>query len=437
MGCIISFGVLSLPQVLARCGLVPGVLAILAFGGLNSFWAHRLIELPMLVRSNLERYGDIAKVCFPHLHGIAFLSLIATWYGLALLSYYCALYYSRHHVAMRNYPPVGYGMEVGFCLIMTFMSFRSSVKENQKRCIWGMYVVLAFVTLSCIAHGVANYDTNTYHWFGRDWAEIADGMMKVGLAYTGLGILPYVVSEMLNPGNARKVANRAVNNITAYYVCFALVGYFGFGDSIDDSVAREIERLADHHIFYRVTSTIITIMLMGKFLLIYPILFLPLLRELEGFLELDESPPILLGLPWAIERLRRTKVVIRIIPTFGSLLVYQFCNNFSLVSAVCMIPFFLTQMILPSVLTLRAMGLWHRPQQPIRISRNRTTKDVALFGVKMWQVMVTGVLAVISICVGLMAILESIHTVANVRIEDIYLSPKVHSRNQVGHKHPI
>jgi len=242
---------------------------------------------------------------------------------------------------------------------------------------------------------------------------------------------------MLNPGNARKVANRAVNNITAYYVCFALVGYFGFGDSIDDSVAREIERLADHHIFYRVTSTIITIMLMGKFLLIYPILFLPLLRELEGFLELDESPPILLGLPWAIERLRRTKVVIRIIPTFGSLLVYQFCNNFSLVSAVCMIPFFLTQMILPSVLTLRAMGLWHRPQQPIRISRNRTTKDVALFGVKMWQVMVTGVLAVISICVGLMAILESIHTVANVRIEDIYLSPKVHSRNQVGHKHPI
>jgi len=94
-------------------------------------------------------------------------------------------------------------------------------------------------------------------------------------------------------------------------------------------------------------------------------------------------------------------------------------------------------MILPSVLTLRAMGLWHRPQQPIRISRNRTTKDVALFGVKMWQVMVTGVLAVISICVGLMAILESIHTVANVRIEDIYLSPKVHSRNQVGHKHPI
>lgn len=417
MGVIIGFGALGLPEMLAHCGIIPGLIAIICFGCLNGFWAHRIIELPMLVTANLERYGDIAKICFPKFYWTAFCAIIATWYGYVLLNYFSCLYYSRHHVVKKFNPVLGYTMEVVFSFVFLCLSFRSGVKENHRRGVWGMqimYMVLFLVAVCSFCHGLTNFNFNTYDVWGGDWEQIMDGMLEVGLSFTGLGIIPYIVSEMLHPENARYVVTRASRNITAYYVAFALVGYLGWGKDVNGSVAREIERLGETNLFYRITSTIITISLLGKFVLVFPIIFLPLIRELEGFLQLDDSPPIDLGLPWAIRRLSFIKMILRVLlVVFSTVAVYQLSDDFVLVSAICNVPFNLTQMVLPAIFTLRAMAMWHHR---LRLSGEKqdVERKKETFGAHMWQVVVTGTLAVVSMGLGMVAILESAHTMLDI-----------------------
>merc|ERR1712061_385215 len=118
----------------------------------------------------------------------------------------------------------------------------------------------------------------------------------------------------LHPQNAKKMIKKAYLRIGVLYVLLGSICYFGWGDEIEHRKPLEkLYILSYQHKGYAYLANIITVLFTLKTILIYPIMFLPLCRELESLLELDVTVAVELRLPWAQRQQLCNRRMVRII----------------------------------------------------------------------------------------------------------------------------
>lgn len=122
---------------------------------------------------------------------------------------------------------------------------------------------------------------------------------------------------MNNPQQAKAMTTKAVKKISLFYVAIAMICFFGWGDEIGDNkqnVVRELKDVSKRtgQEFYGYAAAAMTVMLMVKAIVTYPLYFWPLCREIEGFLQLEEALPVELRLPWAVTNVARAKKFVRV-----------------------------------------------------------------------------------------------------------------------------
>ncbi|CAK9002537.1 Aa_trans domain-containing protein [Durusdinium trenchii] len=141
-----------------------------------------------------------------------------------------------------------------------------------------------------------------YHSVGPN---IPGGLFDMVLAFGGIAILPYVLADMLQPENSRKVVIKATTQIMFFYLSVAMICYFGWADSIQHETPLRL--MMSMSTGYQYAARIISFLFIIKTVTTFPLTFWPLYREVEALLDLHEVPGLQLQLPWAIRRQRFLK----------------------------------------------------------------------------------------------------------------------------------
>ena len=102
-------------------------------------------------------------------------------------------------------------------------------------------LAIGLIEMACaFSHGIATWfsdQPNNYCMVGK---RIPEGLFDMGMAFGGIAILPYVLADMLNPRNAKKVVVKATTRIMLFYLSVAMIGYFGWADTIEKRAPLQV-----------------------------------------------------------------------------------------------------------------------------------------------------------------------------------------------------
>lgn len=453
MAVVLGVSSLQVPAALRDCGWVPGIAAILVLGALNRILAHGLIDVPHLLERRFERYADIARTCFSTpLWRMSGVMILCTWWGSCLLFLYTFIYSSPLYMAIgcevahdaahpahtSAWKIVVGSLHVVPLIPLAFMSTMRSFNRFSKWSMKLMYLLLATYVPVCVYHFYKDMNSSehlaghvriTYTAFQSDPDRMRKGLVDIAMAYTGLGILPYIVSEMMYPENAKQVATKAITKITMYFLAIAVVGYAGWGDA----ASHEVDDLELHELFpvspttpgnlnfYWVMSRLTSALIALKSMLTYPMFFWPLMRELEAYVGTEDSPPVALGLPWAIRERQMTRNLIRVGMVLSTLLAFLVVRNKELMQAIFAVPFTVSQMLFVPLFALIAVARYHRRQaeelegdtfesQPV--SRSQSLRSPFRYARSTSFVLASSV-TLVSFCLGLYLVYVSVDRVVH------------------------
>ncbi|CAJ1407689.1 unnamed protein product [Effrenium voratum] len=322
MATLLGAGTFRLSRAISRCGWLIGFGALVVFSLMHVFICLRLVEVPQLIQRDVPNATFLAKV-FLHRRAYSMMAILSvlSWFGacaiqlqnvftnvLSVIAADIAGQASRHET------PFGWKLFGTFVLALVIvpLSLKTSAKDLQTKASYAVYAMLAIgvVEMTCaFIHGIFKLvsDPPDYHSCGNN---ITGGLYDMLLAFGGIAILPYVLADMLQPQNARKVVIEATTQIMLYYLSVAMICYFGWADSIQSRTP--LQQMMSMSLFYQNAARVISFLFIIKTVTTFPLTFWPLYREVEALLDLDDSPGLQLQLPWAIRRQRFLKVFTKV-----------------------------------------------------------------------------------------------------------------------------
>jgi len=408
MAITIGVGTLDLSEAVAKCGYIPGIICLLSLAGIHLFLACRIIEVPYhLQKHDLGTFGDIAKASLPEclpskLWMLVFMLGLMQWFGS------CSIYLTVLLTAIDNifcggercvlpYMKMIIGM---FLIYPAFKTKASDLMLASKVSLCCMFMLGGIELVCALIFGITA-PVNDHDSFGD---EIGPGIRDMMLAFSGVGIWPFIVSEMLRPQQAKQVAARAIGCTTGFYTMIAMTCYFGYGVKIKNGEEDPIKVLNDNGGVFSKAAVLISFFLMVKTVATFPLYFWPLCREVETYFRLEDMLCMELGLPWAFRRVQGIKASIRVGLLFLTVCP-TFCSDYEPFKEFMKAVVFLVQFFFPSWFAVFAI------QKHLRILGNKGTADGAssalcfdkkryFFGNISLHVVATGTLAVITTVMG-------------------------------------
>lgn len=320
---IVSAGTFSLSRAVAKCGFIPGFFAIVGFSCLQTFLAFRVVEMPQFLKQNVENTGGIAKLLMSRNCAVAYALLsIVAWWSMCSTEFdnimdFIDVLMNRDGSSVFYLTTVRWvsaGLIVPF-VVGTGVLGRSrgcSGQDLQKVSVYSCYAMFAVgaIELICaISHGLAEPDSH-YIWVGKA-KQIKSGILDMIPAFYGIAILPHLVADMLHPQNAKKIIAKASVWICAFYVSVGIGCYFGWGNTVKRM--RPLKRMFLLGSQYQNAAYVISILVVVKTVLTFPIMFVPLCREVEAMLDVQNSPALALRLPWALRQQQNKRRMLRIV----------------------------------------------------------------------------------------------------------------------------
>lgn len=405
MANLLGMGVFQLARAMAKCGLIPGILAMVAFSFLHVFLCHRLVEVPSMVEESFELYAGIARATLPSAFyfPLAF-SCMLTWYMSCvfyerqfLVSVVMFLKPGEVHPGHELHEWSWWIAKLILVLLLIPVSWRLNVNLVSRCSKWSlrsMFGVAAFEILGSMIYALTNgSEARSPPQLWGD--QVIDGLQSMALCYIGIGMLPYIVAEMTQPHKATKMINTACMNIFAFYGVVAVVGYLCWGPdmlrcsrhplSTMVALSRESKISGFRAFCYLLCGYAVAILFAFKTVASFPLYWWPLSREVEGFMAFEDSPATEIQLPWATKsqicerkKLKAVLVSITILPMFLSERGYEVLVGFALFGPVCV-----THFVLPAWAAFA--GIWkHWEAVQLRTARQLTMHQIEAGGLGWW-----------------------------------------------------
>eukprot|EP00933_Yihiella_yeosuensis_P063245 TRINITY_DN66354_c0_g1_i1.p1 TRINITY_DN66354_c0_g1~~TRINITY_DN66354_c0_g1_i1.p1 ORF type:complete len:618 (-),score=67.53 TRINITY_DN66354_c0_g1_i1:32-1885(-) len=324
MCCLLGAGTFGLSRAIAKCGFMVGIFVLFGFCVLHTTICLRLAEVPQLIQCNVEHTPGLAKVFFwPRWARLFAILSIVQWYGASSFQV-SSVVKTKNSILARDVRNHVLGMSteivisIIFFLALVFLSRKASAKDLQTKSwhavvamlmVGGIEVICAMLKgLLAMMHGdVGRHDL----WYGE---QILDGILDMVLAFGGMAILPYVLAEMLNPQNAKKVVWEATVYVNIFYMVIATTCYFGWGsDILVETPLEQLDKMDKWQPMPQIASRVMNALFIVKTGYTFPILSWALQREVFAFLELEKSPAVKLQLPWALQQLKDRKAAIKVV----------------------------------------------------------------------------------------------------------------------------
>ncbi|CAE7773407.1 unnamed protein product [Symbiodinium sp. CCMP2592] len=327
MAILLGAGTFRLSRAISRCGWLVGFGALTCLSLFHIFICLRLVEVPQLIERDVPNATFLAKIFL--------LSRSYLFYAvLSMLSWYGACAIQLQNVFLNVLSVVTPDMEqhaddfedldtpfgwkiVGtilLAIVIVPLSLKTSAKDLQTKASYAVYSMLAIgiIEMTCASiHGFATWfsdQPNDYCMVGK---QIPQGLYDMGMAFGGIAIWPYVLADMLNPGNAKIVVVKATTRIMFFYLFVAMIGYFGWARTIEKRTP--LQQMMEMGLWYQNAARIISALFVLKTVTTFPLTFWPLYREFEALIQLDDSPGLQLHLAWAIRRQRLLKIATKVL----------------------------------------------------------------------------------------------------------------------------
>ena len=258
----------------------------MGFGALTSlslfhiFICLRLVEVPQLIERDVPNATFLAKI-FLLSRSYFFYAVLSMW------SWYGACAIQLQNVFLNVLSVVTPDMEqhaddfedldtpfgwkiVGtilLAIVIVPLSLKTSAKDLQTKASYAVYSMLAIgiIEMTCASiHGIATWfsdQPNDYCMVGK---QIPQGLYDMGMAFGGIAIWPYVLADMLNPGNAKIVVVKATTRIMFFYLFVAMIGYFGWARTIEKRTP--LQQMMEMSLWYQNAARIISALFVLKIL---------------------------------------------------------------------------------------------------------------------------------------------------------------------------
>jgi len=328
----IGRSILDLPCAMSLCGFLPGMFILIVLGMQNLFFMHRVIEAPQLIRKHLAFFEDIARELFGKcgFRIMAFCNILGLFGFMLKVFQYEIISNGKHlqyitklvHSQYKNdfsEEKVGYFEIFVLVPMLTLLLMPFAFRTSAKALAFNSNV--AFWTIRCIVVMVCGISIWRIHqeWGNHSYVAInfnmADQMHGLSLfvygTFIGPMLLPAVLADMLNPGDAKLVCNRVIKESMVMFTLIGILGYFAC--SVESGVLRRKDFIKvlspDGNWSTRIVRFLVTLKNFSGF----PLLFCPWRRLVESFFGLDRAPAVALALPWALRQLRWKKQLLRML----------------------------------------------------------------------------------------------------------------------------
>ncbi|CAE7258950.1 unnamed protein product [Symbiodinium natans] len=327
MAVLLGAGTFRLSRAISRCGWLVGFGALFSLSLFHIFICLRLVEVPRLIQRDVPNATFLGKVFLrPRSYFVLAVLSMLSWYGA------CAIQLQNVFVNVLSVVTMDmiqhaddweqldtpFGWKIVGTILMAIaivpLSLKTSAKDLQTKASYAVYSMLAIglIEMACaFSHGIATWfsdQPNNYCMVGK---RIPEGLFDMGMAFGGIAILPYVLADMLNPRNAKKVVVKATTRIMLFYLSVAMIGYFGWADTIEKRAPLQV--MMQKGFWYQNAARIISALFVLKTVTTFPLTFWPLYREFEALIQLDDSPGLQLQLAWAMRRQQLLKVATKIL----------------------------------------------------------------------------------------------------------------------------
>jgi hypothetical protein len=375
---MIGLSTFDLTEAVGKCGFIPGVSAIIGYSIIHCFLCHRLVEVPQLTEQNLEYYTDIAKVCFTRMGWKLVVSLtICCWFAMCMITLHSTAEWSKK-LFMGEMPVL---WRLFTTWIVVLLAVKTSAKGLHQAARYSLVAVLGASIIECafaVAYGVAHWHEVKHTWIG-DFGGIVSGLTQMAWAFTGVGILPYVLA-MINPVDAKRVTTHACQYCCVFYVAVTTICYGGLGDAAKGG-KNTVAMLNKGGLIAKVLAAILSLFCIVKTLVSYKLFFWPFMQEVERSAALNDAPAVALQLPWAIRRAYYQKSMVRVLLIFATL--GPIYIDFSPINALMHVPVMAVHYLLPALFPVLATHIHrkHVRQQQRRSMRTsvRNADDLPYF----------------------------------------------------------
>jgi len=379
--CAVMIGLTTfdLTEAVGKCGFIPGVTAIIAYSIIHCFLCHRLVEVPQLTEQNLEYYTDIAKACFNRLGYKLVTSLtICCWFAMCMITLHSTAEWSKR-LFMGEMPLL---WQLCTTWIVVLVGVKTSAKGLHQAARYSLVAVLGASIIECafaVAYGLTHRHVVKHTWIG-DFHGIVAGLTQMAWAFTGVGILPYVLAAMLNPVDAKRVTTHACQYCCVFYVAVTTICFSGLGNASKGG-KNTVEMLSQGGLIAKFLAAILSLFCIVKTLVSYKLFFWPFIQEVERSAALNDAPAVVLQLPWAIRRAYYQKSMVRLLLIFATLgPIYV---DFSPINAWMHVPVMAVHYLLPALFPVFATHIHrkHVRQQQRRSMRTsvRNADDLPYF----------------------------------------------------------
>lgn len=371
-------GIFGVSSVLAKGGWIPGLLSICLMTGIHWFLCVRMVEMPTLLAQNVESYPGIAKALLNSGFARVFaLMSICCWFGTAALDVDALI---TNMAALPSESPVKaslanpclsrgswwLGLLIGCGLIPLAVSTGAkNVRKSADIAVKSITAAVALAILvSLIGAATSRPGTRVQPVVFGKLSDIPSAVHDLLDSFCGIGMLPYIIGEMLNPDKARTICTQVSAIMLVFYLLVAAIPYACWGGLL--AHVNLLVIMGNASTLCAWGTSAVRLCCVVKTAATFPIIIWPLVRELEALLAWEGAPSVVLQLPWAIRWQQRKKIVSRValvaltvVPTFLNQCIHSVFREIIMAIPVCFI-----QIAAPATLPVLAI-LWHQRQQSV------------------------------------------------------------------------